>query len=82
LAAWEGRRGKWEMNKSKPRPVSPNGSLGQVLAATPAGHFAQTFPRESPTDPDLKLILERRPTLPEPIKAAIRTLVASVAGPS
>jgi hypothetical protein len=32
-----------------------------------------------PTDPDLALILERWPTLPEPIKAAVRAIVGSVA---
>ena len=46
------------------------------------GDFAQTFARELQSDPDLALILERWPTLPEPIKAAIRALVGSVAGPS
>lgn len=49
---------------------------------TPAGHFTQTFARESATDPDLTLVLERWPTLPEPIKAAIRALVGSVVGSS
>jgi hypothetical protein len=46
------------------------------------GNFAQTFARETQSDPDLALIRERWPTLPEPIKAAIRALVGSVAGPS
>jgi hypothetical protein len=50
--------------------------------ATPADDFAQTFARESQSDPDLALIFDRWPTLPEPIKAAIRALVGTVAGPS
>jgi hypothetical protein len=72
---------QWK-RESNPRTDSPNGRSSQPLTATPAGDFAQTFAYESPTDPDLALILDRWPTLPEPIKAAIRALVGSVRGPS
>jgi hypothetical protein len=46
--------------------------------ATRAGRFA----RESSNDLDLSLVVERWPTLPEPIKAAVRAPVGSVAGSS
>jgi hypothetical protein len=43
---------------------------------------AERVARESPNDPDLTRILQRWPTLPEPIMAAVRAMVVSVAGPS
>jgi hypothetical protein len=68
--------------ESNPLPEVSNNPSPKILTATPPGDFAQTFARESQSDPDLALILDRWPTLPEPIKAAIRALVVSLAGPS
>jgi hypothetical protein len=70
------------IRESNPRPASPNDLSPQILTTALTDDFAQTFARESPDDPDLALILERWPALPEPIKAAIRALVGTVAGPS
>jgi hypothetical protein len=60
----------------------PEESTCKAVAQTPSETLAQTLARESQSDPDLALILERWPTLPEPIKAAIRAIVGSVTGPS
>jgi hypothetical protein len=41
----------------------------------PTGHFAHSFARESESDPELALILERWSSLPEPIRAGIVAMV-------
>jgi hypothetical protein len=71
---------KGEVAGIEPASRLSEGSTGQGLAQPTTGHFAQTFARESQSDSDLALILERWPTLPEPIKAAIRALIGSVVG--
>jgi len=72
----------WRRRESNPRDDCPKDHSSQALTPRARGDFAQTFAREPPTDPDLTLLLQRWPTLPEPIKAAIRALVGTVAGPS
>jgi hypothetical protein len=60
----------------------PEEFAAEEVTQTKSESLARTLSRESQSDPDLALILDRWPTLPEPIMAAIRALVGSVAGPS
>jgi hypothetical protein len=59
---------------TRERKVDASGEL------TSAGSedFAQTFARETPTDPELTLILERWPALPEAVRAGIVAMVRAV----
>jgi hypothetical protein len=63
----------------EPTQHYPEDSANNAAGGAKSGALAV----EKPTiDPALAAILDAWPTLPEPIKAAIRALVGSVAGPS
>ena len=68
-------RSKVEAAGIEPASLSPQATIGKVVAQTPSDALAQTLARESPSDPDLALILERWPTLPEAIRAGILAMV-------
>jgi hypothetical protein len=66
------------IRESNPRNARPKDQSAEALTATPPGDFAQTFAHELQSHPDLAMIVEHWPVLPEPIKAAIRVLMGTV----
>jgi hypothetical protein len=63
----------------EPTQCSPEDSANTAAGGAKSGALAL----EKPTiDPALAAIFDAWPTLPEPIRAAIRALVGTVVGPS
>jgi hypothetical protein len=72
---------------SKPSPKNHNNSKNNDLANTQSGAYKPAYKDNPKTaqnqteDPDLAMVIERWPNLPEHIKAAIKTLAETAREP-
>ena len=74
---------KWSRGDSNPRAPEPKDGNDKDLGAAESGGAAKCAANRDqrpPSDPDLALIIEAWPALPQPVKAGILAMVKASAG--